>query len=249
MLLLSFPPSKYSYFILCRHFIYFYTTFFSAVLHFLTFIIFFPHWLPYFLWYFPLPLPISFLPLSSSPLLPLSSSPLLPLSSTPLLPHHPSSPLLSYLFSIQGMGDVHDGVNFMRAACVIAVEKAKASFEPMLEVCNSYTFTPPLFLLSILYALHIIHSILIYSILIYSIGFITSQQYSTFSLEVQFFTWTYDTLPQCTTQALRHRSVHIMHRLFPIVEFMVRKGGNTLPLDTYNKPCQDMVRQTLLKLS
>ena len=32
------------------------------------------------------------------------------------------------------MGDVHDGVNFMRAACVIAVEKAKASFEPMLEV-------------------------------------------------------------------------------------------------------------------
>jgi hypothetical protein len=30
------------------------------------------------------------------------------------------------------MGDVHDGVNFMRASCVIAVEKAKASFEPML---------------------------------------------------------------------------------------------------------------------
>jgi hypothetical protein len=43
-------------------------------------------------------------------------------------------------------------------------------------------------------------------------------------------------------QALRHRSVHIMHRLFPIVEYMVRKGGNGLPLDTYNKPCQDMVR-------
>ena len=42
-------------------------------------------------------------------------------------------------------------------------------------------------------------------------------------------------------QALRHRSVHIMHRLFPIVEYMVRKGGNGLPLDTYNKPCQDMV--------
>ena len=32
------------------------------------------------------------------------------------------------------MGDVHDGVNFMRAACVIAVEKAKASFEPSDDV-------------------------------------------------------------------------------------------------------------------
>jgi hypothetical protein len=37
------------------------------------------------------------------------------------------------------MGDVHDGVNFMRAACVIAVEKAKASFEPMLEVRTVFT--------------------------------------------------------------------------------------------------------------
>jgi hypothetical protein len=32
-----------------------------------------------------------------------------------------------------GVGDMHDGVNFMRAACVIAVEKARVSFEPMLE--------------------------------------------------------------------------------------------------------------------
>ena len=32
-----------------------------------------------------------------------------------------------------GIGDVHDGVNFMRAACVIAVDKAQESFEPMLE--------------------------------------------------------------------------------------------------------------------
>lgn len=40
-----------------------------------------------------------------------------------------------------GMGDVHDGVNFMRAACVIAVEKAKASFEPMLEVQYTHTYT------------------------------------------------------------------------------------------------------------
>ena len=67
------------------------------------------------------------------------------------------------------------GVNFMRAACVIAVEKAKSSFEPMLE-------------------------------------------------------------------ALRHRSVHIMRRLFPIVEHMVRKSGSNLPLDSYNKPCQEMIR-------
>jgi hypothetical protein len=32
-----------------------------------------------------------------------------------------------------GVGDVHDGVNFLRAACVIAVEKAQISFDPMLE--------------------------------------------------------------------------------------------------------------------
>ena len=54
------------------------------------------------------------------------------------------------------------------------------------------------------------------------------------------------TLSLSLSQALRHRSVHIMHRLFPIVEYMVRKGGSTLPLDTYNKPCQDMVRTHLL---
>ena len=28
---------------------------------------------------------------------------------------------------------MHDGVNFMRAACVIAVEKARLSFDPLLE--------------------------------------------------------------------------------------------------------------------
>lgn len=32
-----------------------------------------------------------------------------------------------------GVGDVHNGVNFMRAAAVIAMEKAQQSFEPMLE--------------------------------------------------------------------------------------------------------------------
>ena len=31
-----------------------------------------------------------------------------------------------------GVGDMHDGVNFMRAACVIAMEKAKAGFDPLL---------------------------------------------------------------------------------------------------------------------
>ena len=33
-----------------------------------------------------------------------------------------------------GIGDVHNGVNFMRAAAVIAMEKAQQSFDPMLEV-------------------------------------------------------------------------------------------------------------------
>lgn len=32
-----------------------------------------------------------------------------------------------------GVGEVHDGVNFLRAACVIAVEKAKTSFDPLLD--------------------------------------------------------------------------------------------------------------------
>jgi hypothetical protein len=31
-----------------------------------------------------------------------------------------------------GMGETHDGVNFLHAACVIAVEKARVSFEPLL---------------------------------------------------------------------------------------------------------------------
>jgi len=32
-----------------------------------------------------------------------------------------------------GIGDTHDGVNFLRAACVIALEKARSSFDPLLE--------------------------------------------------------------------------------------------------------------------
>ena len=32
-----------------------------------------------------------------------------------------------------GIGETHDGVNFLRAACVIALEKAQISFDPLLE--------------------------------------------------------------------------------------------------------------------
>ena len=32
-----------------------------------------------------------------------------------------------------GVGEVHDGVNFLQASCVIAIEKAQQSFEPMLN--------------------------------------------------------------------------------------------------------------------
>ena len=32
-----------------------------------------------------------------------------------------------------GIGDTHDGVNFLHASCVIALEKARLSFEPLLE--------------------------------------------------------------------------------------------------------------------
>jgi hypothetical protein len=48
---------------------------------------------------------------------------------------HMSTALVSEneIANAAGMGDVHDGVNFMRAACIIAVEKAQSSFEPMLD--------------------------------------------------------------------------------------------------------------------
>jgi hypothetical protein len=32
-----------------------------------------------------------------------------------------------------GMGSTHDGVNFLRAACVISLEKARMSFDPLLD--------------------------------------------------------------------------------------------------------------------
>lgn len=32
-----------------------------------------------------------------------------------------------------GIGETHDGVNFLRAACVIALEKAQISFDPLLD--------------------------------------------------------------------------------------------------------------------
>lgn len=73
-----------------------------------------------------------------------------------------------------GVGDVHDGVNFMRAACVIAVEKAQQSFEPMLE-------------------------------------------------------------------ALRHRSVHIMRRMYPVVAQIIRKSGSSA--DAYNRPLQEAIQR------
>eukprot|EP00903_Cladosiphon_okamuranus_P020075 g18441.t1 len=38
-----------------------------------------------------------------------------------------------------GISDMHDGVNFMRAACVIAVEKARTSFEPALDALRVRT--------------------------------------------------------------------------------------------------------------
>ncbi|CBN78455.1 ARC5, dynamin-related protein involved in plastid division [Ectocarpus siliculosus] len=38
-----------------------------------------------------------------------------------------------------GISDMHDGVNFMRAACVIAVDKARTSFEPTLDALRVRT--------------------------------------------------------------------------------------------------------------
>ena len=38
------------------------------------------------------------------------------------------------------MDDVHDGVNYMRTACVIAVAKARESFEPFLHQVYDTTY-------------------------------------------------------------------------------------------------------------
>ncbi len=78
-----------------------------------------------------------------------------------------------------GMGETSNGVNFMRAACVIAMEKAELSFDPMLE-------------------------------------------------------------------SLRHRVVHIMRRLFPIVEIMVRMsytGSGGKQMDMLSRPFIEQVRR------
>jgi GTPase SAR1 family protein len=91
---------------------------------------------------------------------------------------HMRSPVVTEdeIANAAGMGDMHDGVNFMRAACIIAVEKAEASFDPMLE-------------------------------------------------------------------ALRHRSTHIMRRMLPIVEDMLRKGSSRLPPETHSAPLKDSIRR------
>eukprot|EP00981_Chlorochromonas_danica_P005799 scaffold1190_cov187-Ochromonas_danica.AAC.31 len=75
---------------------------------------------------------------------------------------HAKSPSVSEneIANAAGMADTHNGVNFMRAACVIAMEKAQLSFEPMLE-------------------------------------------------------------------ALRHRTEHIMKRLYPIIAKLVHMRGNS----------------------
>eukprot|EP00635_Sarcinochrysidales_sp_CCMP3193_P000485 CAMPEP_0118903590 /NCGR_PEP_ID=MMETSP1166-20130328/8393_1 /TAXON_ID=1104430 /ORGANISM="Chrysoreinhardia sp, Strain CCMP3193" /LENGTH=905 /DNA_ID=CAMNT_0006842821 /DNA_START=16 /DNA_END=2733 /DNA_ORIENTATION=+ len=54
-----------------------------------------------------------------------------------------------------GVGDAHDGADFVRAACVIAVEKARKSFEPQLDtlalrVCHVMRRLPP----ALLYMMH-----------------------------------------------------------------------------------------------
>eukprot|EP00591_Stephanopyxis_turris_P010410 CAMPEP_0195525514 /NCGR_PEP_ID=MMETSP0794_2-20130614/25993_1 /TAXON_ID=515487 /ORGANISM="Stephanopyxis turris, Strain CCMP 815" /LENGTH=1001 /DNA_ID=CAMNT_0040655993 /DNA_START=127 /DNA_END=3133 /DNA_ORIENTATION=- len=36
-----------------------------------------------------------------------------------------------------GVGDTHDGVNFLRASCIIALEKARTSFDPMLDALKN----------------------------------------------------------------------------------------------------------------
>lgn len=48
--------------------------------------------------------------------------------------HMPAPPVTEdEIANAAGMGDMHDGVNFMRAACVLAMQKAQNTFDPLLE--------------------------------------------------------------------------------------------------------------------
>jgi hypothetical protein len=51
---------------------------------------------------------------------------------------HMQSPIVSEdeIANAAGIGEAHNGVNFMRAACVIAMDKAQQSFEPLLEALH-----------------------------------------------------------------------------------------------------------------
>jgi GTPase SAR1 family protein len=92
------------------------------------------------------------------------------------------SPVISAdeIANAAGMGETNNGVNFMRAACVIAMSKAEHSFYPILD-------------------------------------------------------------------SLKKRNVHIMKRLFPIVEAMVvqsaRSDASSRRLDMLSKPYTQLVRQ------
>ncbi len=51
---------------------------------------------------------------------------------------HMQSPMVSEdeIANAAGIGEAHNGVNFMRAACVIAMDKAQQSFDPLLEALH-----------------------------------------------------------------------------------------------------------------
>lgn len=54
---------------------------------------------------------------------------------------HMKSPIITEdeISNAAGMCDTHNGINFMRAACIIAMEKAELSFEPLLESLKKRT--------------------------------------------------------------------------------------------------------------
>jgi hypothetical protein len=54
---------------------------------------------------------------------------------------HMKSPTITEdeISNAAGMCDTHNGINFMRAACIIAMEKAELSFEPLLESLKQRT--------------------------------------------------------------------------------------------------------------
>lgn len=111
-----------------------------------------------------------------------------------------------------GVDDIHDGVNYVRTACVIAVSKARDIFEPFMhQVCVSA------FSCACVreggggcQRLHCFH-----------------WQNNTFPAGATAHSTLYST-PPATTLQLGYRLAHVLRRLLPVAMFLLQRDGQCL---------------------